>query len=122
MKKIPHDLRSFNEVNATYELFLLTCKVRECGKMTPEIADKISVLKKEIKFEKLSRARREYETSDKPSSSWPQSLQGRSFCEWECIARKALGMDIPLHLKVSCADFIKEKKAMDTESVALNEI
>ena len=121
MKKISCDARSFNEIGATYELFLLTCEVKQSGKMTPEIAEKISLLQKDIKFEKLARARREYEASDMPSERWPTNLQGRTFFEWEYVTRKALGMEIPLHLKVSCAEFIKRLEAKE-ETINLGTI
>ena len=115
MKKISCDARSFNEIGATYELFLLTREVKQSGKMTPEIAEKI-LLQKEIKFEKLERARREYEASNMPSEQWPTNLKGRTFFEWEYVTRKALGMEIPLHLKVVCKEFI-ERQIVEKEGI-----
>jgi hypothetical protein len=103
--------RSFEELCSTFRLL----EIQESGEMTAGIADKIAMLKNEIKFEKLKRGRQEYEGSGKPQSEWPKSLQGRTFCEWEIVTRKALGMEIPSHLRVSCADFIKE-----TEQGAIN--
>lgn len=122
MKK-HYDERSFDELYATYELMQLNYETRKSREQKPEVSDKISLLQKEIKFERLKRARREYEASGKLQSEWPVALQGKNLCEWEISTCKTLGLEIPLHLKVSCKEFIAElEREMDTKTVALNEI
>jgi hypothetical protein len=96
--------RSFDELRATFRLL----EIQKSGEQKPEDLEEISLLQREIKFEKLKRARQEYMVSGKDVSEWPKALQqgGNNF-EWEICARKALNLEIPMHLKVVCKEFLE---------------